>query len=95
MSQRLPMDMSALPSPLMSLVVIIKASMRCGSVVVVSNPVQSISVYMRLSFYHLRLTRYLNALFRLLEPVLGLFFILEAFLWRKWPKALVIRAIYE
>jgi hypothetical protein len=52
-SQRLPMAMSAQFSLLISLAVIVKARMSCGSVVVVSNPVQNMTVYMWFIFYHL------------------------------------------
>lgn len=51
--QQLPMEMSAVFSPLLPLVVIVKACMRCGSVVVVSNPVQGLNVYMWFIFYHM------------------------------------------
>jgi len=52
-SQRLPMAMSARFSLVISLAVIVKARMSCGSVVVVSNPVQNMTVYMWFIFYHL------------------------------------------
>jgi hypothetical protein len=54
------MEMSAQSCPLISLAVIVKACMSCGSVVAVSNPVQNITVYMWFIFYHLRLTRLIS-----------------------------------
>jgi hypothetical protein len=64
MSQRYPIQMAAQSSPQISLPVIVKACMSCGSVVAVSNPVQNITLSMWFIFYHLRLTRHLNTRFR-------------------------------